>query len=255
VVAPVRGSFLKGGGTRRQSPADTPTPTQTSQAGEKEVGNAIRSGQAGSRSEPSLSASGHLPPLEAEVTLDLLERVQHGDNDALEALFIRCMPTLRRWASGRLPTSAQGGQDAIDIVQDTLLSSLRHLQHFDARHHGALQAYLRQAVMNRIRDQIGRRDRGPDRVDVLDNLVDQGPSPLAIAIGEQNQALYEQALQRLRPADREAIINRLELQYSYEDLAVALDKPSAAAARTAVMRALKRLVEELRELARQETDS
>jgi RNA polymerase sigma-70 factor (ECF subfamily) len=196
-----------------------------------------------------VSVSRHLPPLDPETTLDLLERVQHGDNEALEALFMRCLPPLRRWAHGRLPPSARGVQDTVDLVQDTLLASLRHLKHFDARHHGALQAYLRQAVMNRIRDLVRQRERRPNRVEMPDALADERPSPLAAAIGAQNQALYEEALERLRPADREAIINRLELQYSYEELAVLLDKPSPAAARMAVMRAMKRLIEELTRLS------
>jgi DNA-directed RNA polymerase specialized sigma24 family protein len=82
-------------------------------------------------------------------------------------------------------------------------------------------------------------------------VVDEAPSPLALAIGAENQALYERALKRLRPADREAIVNRLELQYSYEELAVLLDKPSPAAARVAVMRAMKRLAEEMGRADRQ----
>ena len=36
----------------------------------------------------------------AEV-FDLVERVKKGDGDALNRLFVRFMPALRRWASGR----------------------------------------------------------------------------------------------------------------------------------------------------------
>jgi DNA-directed RNA polymerase specialized sigma24 family protein len=36
------------------------------------------------------------------------------------------------------------------------------------------------------------------------------------------------------------------LQYSYEELAIVLDKPTAAAARVAVTRAMKRLAAEMR---------
>jgi DNA-directed RNA polymerase specialized sigma24 family protein len=67
----------------------------------------------------------------------------------------------------------------------------------------------------------------------------------SIAIGRQGVERYERALQRLRPADREAIIGRLELQHEYRDLAVILGKPNANAARVAVTRALARLMEEL----------
>jgi RNA polymerase sigma factor (sigma-70 family) len=180
-----------------------------------------------------------LPPLDAEVTLDLLERVRDGHEEALEALFVRCVPALRRWAHGRLPHAARGMQDTADLVQETVLSTLRQRRAFDARHQGALQAHLRQALMDRI------RDRRPDRAE-LSGTGDQAPSPLVAAIGHDNQERYEQALARLRAADREALINRLELQYSYEELAVALDKPTPLAARTAVMRAMRRLIEEIR---------
>ena len=46
----------------------------------------------------------------------------------------------------------------------------------------------------------------------------------------------------LRPIDREAIIARVELGFTYEEVAAALGKPSANAARMAVERALVRLV-------------
>ena len=206
----------------------------------------LRHGTQPQLSETQTLNSSRVPPLDPEVTLELLERVRHGDDGALEALFIRCMPALRRWARGRLPLSARGMHDTVDIVQDTLLSALRQLKDFDARHQGALQAYLRQAVMNRIRDLVRQRDRRPVRAEMPDALVDDAPSPLALAIGAENQTKYEEALKRLRPADREAIINRLELQHSYEELAILLDKPSPDAARVAVMRAMKRLAEEMR---------
>jgi RNA polymerase sigma-70 factor (ECF subfamily) len=184
--------------------------------------------------------------LPAEATLDLLDRIRNGDADALDDLLQRCIPALRRWAHGRLPSSARGMQDTNDLVQDTVIKVLRHLNSFDARHQGALLAYLRQAVMNRIRDVIRHKVRRPDQTELTDRILDERTTPLEYAIGAENLARYEAALERLRPADREAIVNRLELQYSYEELAVALDKPSAAAARMAVMRAMKHLAEEMR---------
>jgi RNA polymerase sigma-70 factor (ECF subfamily) len=57
---------------------------------------------------------------------------------------------------------------------------------------------------------------------------------------------YENALTRLRPAEREAIIARVEMGYTYEELADALGKPSPEAARKAAERALVRLAEEMK---------
>jgi len=57
---------------------------------------------------------------------------------------------------------------------------------------------------------------------------------------------YERALDRLKPEEREAIIGRVELGYSYEELAVTLDKPTADAARKTAQRALVRLAGEMK---------
>lgn len=186
-------------------------------------------------------------PNPLESTLELLARVRRGDRDALERLFARCLPPLRRWARGRLPSAARGALDTQDLVQDTILNSLRRLDHFESRHEGALQAYLRQAVLNRIRDEARKFSRRPAAAELTDSQPSESASPLDIAIGRQGVERYEAALQRLRPADREAIIGRLELQYDYQELATILGKPNANAARVAVTRALARLMEQFDE--------
>ena len=56
---------------------------------------------------------------------------------------------------------------------------------------------------------------------------------------------YEAALQKLRPRDREAIVARVERQQSYEEIAAALGKGNANAARVAVTREIARLVEQM----------
>jgi RNA polymerase sigma-70 factor (ECF subfamily) len=186
------------------------------------------------------------PLLTPEATVDLLEQVKHGDHAALDKLLERCIPPLRRWARGRLPQSARGMQDTADLVQDAVFSAMRRLEAFEARHQGALQAYLRLAVMNRIRDAVRQRQRRPQQTEFPEALEDNGASPLAQAIGAENLRRYDEAILRLRPEDREAIIGRLEMQYSYEELTLVLNKPTAAAARMTVTRAMKRLADELR---------
>ena len=186
---------------------------------------------------------GHPAQEPLESTLELLTRARDGDSQALDALFSRCLPPLRRWARGRLPAAARGALDTQDLVQDTILNSRRRLDQFESRHEGALQAYLRQAVMNRIRDEARRVVRRPAPAELSDSQPAEQASPLDIAIGRQGVERYEAAMAKLRPADREAIIGRVELQHSYQDLAVILGKPNANAARVAVTRALARLVD------------
>jgi len=181
----------------------------------------------------------------SESSLDLLERARAGDASALDALMARHLPRLRRWASGRLPRWARDVADTQDLVQDTLLQTFKRIDRFEVRGDGALQAYLRQGVLNRIRDEHRRAGRRPPTSNLDSQLPDSGASPLEVAIGSQAVERYEGALQRLRAEDREAIIARIEMGFTHEELATLLGKPSANAARMALDRALVRLAAEM----------
>jgi RNA polymerase sigma-70 factor (ECF subfamily) len=178
-------------------------------------------------------------------TADLLQRARLGDAEAINQLFARYLPTLRRWARGRLPQWTRDLRDTDDLVQETLVQTLKHLGTFEPRHEGALQAYLRQALVNRVRDEVRRTGRHGVRGPIDDDHEAPGPSPLEEAIGQEALARYEIALARLRPEEREVIIARVELGQSYQQIAVAHGKASADAARMAVTRALVRLAGEM----------
>jgi RNA polymerase sigma factor (sigma-70 family) len=178
-------------------------------------------------------------------TLDLLERARAGNDAAWEVVFRRCVRGLRRFAVGRLPAQCRGMNDTEDLVQETVIRALNHLDRFEFRHEGALLAYLRQALLNRIVDEVRKTARRPVPVALTDDQIDRSASPLEIAIGRQNVERYEAALARLRPRDREAIVLRLEQQIEYADLAMQLGMPSPNAARVAVKRALYRLAHQM----------
>jgi RNA polymerase sigma-70 factor (ECF subfamily) len=193
------------------------------------------------RSRPDASRSG-----EAESTFQLIERVRAGDQQALERLFALHLKPLQRWAGGRLPKWARDLADTDDLVQDTLLQTFKRIEDFEPRRVGALQAYLRQAVLNRIRNELRRKGREPHATDFDGIDVESGESPLETAIGREAVERYEAALARLTADEREAIIARVEMGYSYEELAEALGKPTPDAARKAARRALVRLAEEMK---------
>jgi RNA polymerase sigma-70 factor (ECF subfamily) len=179
----------------------------------------------------------------ADGTAHLLTRARGGDAEALDVLFARHLPNLRRWARGRLPRWARDMADTTDLVQDTLLQVFKRIDGFEARGAGALQAYLRQALMNRIRNEFRRASRQADRTSLDPDFVDDGTSPVEAAIGREAMERYEAALGRLSSIDREAVVCRIELGMSHEEIAEALGKPSAGAARVAVSRALVKLAE------------
>jgi RNA polymerase sigma-70 factor (ECF subfamily) len=179
-------------------------------------------------------------------TIRLLALARSGDDEALERLLGRYLGPLRRWAAGRLPRWARDIADTQDLVQDTLLHTFRNIDGFEARHEGALYAYLRQALLNRIRNELRRAGRHAPN-GVLDSQAEaQGPSPLEAAIGREQSDRYERALANLRREDREILIARVELGCSYEEIAATFGRPSIAAARKAAQRALLRLAAEMK---------
>jgi len=185
------------------------------------------------------------PQGDVESTFHLIGRFRQGDRLALDQLFERHLPRLQQWAKGRLPRWARDSADTQDLVQETLLQTFKRLDVFEPEREGALQAYLRQAVMNRIRDEIRRSTRKPAHVELEGTEIDKRRSPLEEAVGIEEIERYEAALGRLRPEEREVIILRVELGYTYEEVARMLEKPTADAAHKATKRALVRLAEEM----------
>ena len=183
----------------------------------------------------------HVVSSELESTFLLIEQIRAGDKSALDRLLRRFLPLLTRWASGRLPRGVRDLSDTEDLVQETIISALRHIDHIEIRGEGALQAYLRRAVLNRIRDELRRHGRRGLAETLDENLRAKEDSPLEIAIGNEALERYEAALSRLSAGDREAVIARIELGQTYAEIASALGKPSTEAARMAVNRALARL--------------
>lgn len=178
-----------------------------------------------------------------ESTRVLLGRAREGDAAALEQLFDRYLPALRRWAKGRLPVWAREVVETDDLVQDTLLRTLERVDQFEPEHSGAFQGYVRQALLNRIRNEIRRQGRRPPRESSLGDPPDPSGSPVEKAIGRQALRRYEEALPKLLPLEREALLARLELGLTYEEVAAITGQPSPDAARMAVSRAVTRLAQ------------
>jgi RNA polymerase sigma-70 factor, ECF subfamily len=181
--------------------------------------------------------------LSSETTMALLARARDGDQLALDAIAARLLPRLRRWAAGRLPAWARDLAETDDLVQETVASVLGRVQEFNPNHEAALTVYLREALANRLRNEIRRAVRHPPAggLDLAGEQPSRLPSPLEAAISQQALERYESALARLTPEEREAIVGRLELHYTYQELADAWGNLSADAARKRVERAIDRL--------------
>jgi RNA polymerase sigma-70 factor (ECF subfamily) len=180
-----------------------------------------------------------------ESTATLLVQAREGDAAARERLIGRYLPILRRWARGRLPGYARDALDTDDLVQVTLIRALASLDRFEPRREGAFLAYLRQILLNALRVEIRRAAVRPGRAELGPDLVAFAPSPVEEAIGKERLASYEAALASLEERQQEAVILRLEMGFSHQQVAEAIGCGSSDAARMVVSRAVARLAERI----------
>ena len=184
----------------------------------------------------------HIDPLLSdEPTIELVIRAREGDRMAVEALLQRCLPSLKRWAHGRLPAGARGSLDTGDLVQEAALHALQRLDVFEPRHVGAMQAYLRMSVINRIRDEVRRVTRHPAAEELPPEHPADSTSPLEAAIQTESYERYRAALELLKHRDREMVVARVEAQWSLSEIAQRFGLRTVDAARMAVSRAIRRL--------------
>lgn len=182
---------------------------------------------------------------DGQETVELLNQLRAGHRSALDVLMGRHLTGLRRWARGRLPAWARRTAETADLVQDVLLRALGRIENIEVRGKGALEAYLRRAIQNRIRDEIRTFARRPTtEVESLD-LPAAGPSPYDQAVSEEDWRRYRQALANLTDGEQAIVVGALELGYNHEQLAVATGRPSRDSARVALHRALRRLADEM----------
>ena len=184
--------------------------------------------------------------LSDEPTLELVVRARTGDRSAVEALLERCLPPLKRWAHGRLPAVARGRMDTGDLVQEVALHVLGNLDTFEPRHVGAMQAYLRQSVLNRIRDEVRRIARHPTPTELPPDMPSEEPSPLERAVEAEAVSRYHDWLATLGTRDRQLVVARIEAQWTHDEIARHFSMPTPDAARMAVSRALRRLLDSLK---------
>ncbi len=188
--------------------------------------------------------------LSDQPTVELIIRARGGDSAAIDAILQRCLPSLKRWAHGRLPPAARGHLDTGDLVQDAAMNAIARLDTFEPRHVGAMQAYLRQSVINRIRDEMRRVVRRPVNVELPVDLSSDEPSPEEQAIHEQTYTRYRAAMNGLKPRERELVIARVEAQWTTPEIAEHFGFNTVDGARMAVNRAMLRLAVEMKSQAR-----
>jgi RNA polymerase sigma-70 factor (ECF subfamily) len=182
---------------------------------------------------------------DAAATVELVARARGGDQTAWEVLMRRYRGPLERFARNRLARRPHRLADTDDVVQDVTINVFRRLHRIELRFPGALLAYLRRSVSNRVADEHRRAIRQGPTATLDENLPDAHQSPLDVTLDRDKMRVYRAALLTLGADDRLAIVMRLERGESYDEIAVRLGKPTPNAARVAVARAMFKLAKHM----------
>ena len=152
----------------------------------------------------------------------LVRRARAGDCSAREELFDRHRGESYRYAFRLLGHE----QDALDVVQESMLKAFSGLRDFDGR--SGFRTWLLRIVTNTAYDWGRRRKRRPsgrggDETTGPEPAVDEDPSRRLIQ--QDLRKKLDQALNRLSSTLRETFILFAELGMSYNEIAETQDVP------------------------------
>ncbi len=170
---------------------------------------------------------------------ELLAAARRGDAVAAEALFSSLYGPLDRYLSGRLPREVRALWETGDFVQEVCVRAWSGMASFDRDSPAAFWGYLRTIARNLAVDvcRVELRRRHELRAEA-EHPSPADPNGRDIVESLARQELYERALGSLDERMRAALLLRIELNASYEEVAAELGVPSAEAARKALRRAL-----------------
>ena len=176
-------------------------------------------------------------------TVDLVRRAQGGDKEALDRLFSRYYPRVRKVVRLRLGADLRGVLESGDILQETFSQAVQALENFEMYAESSFINWLSRIAQRKILEAASfhaRNKRDRKRLQSIEptgstagpaEIAGAGESPSQDVAGlEENQRL-EACIADLPEAHRESIILRDICGYGFEQLAKETGRPSADAAR------------------------
>jgi RNA polymerase sigma-70 factor (ECF subfamily) len=205
------------------------------------------------RSLPSPHSRSDLPQ-DLGRSVELAQRASRGDGQALNDLLARYRERVYRLAHIRLRAELRKVVDSEEIVQRTLIVAARKMAGFEVRSHAAIINWLSKIVHNQVRDAADQARAAPDLLPIHSETgashppvpIDKGPELGDELCWAELQELYDACVARLPDDMRDAILLRDAASASWEEVALELGRPGAAAARELHRRATVRLRELLR---------
>lgn len=198
-------------------------------------------------------------------TVDLLDRIGAGEQEAFNRLFARHEGWLKRLVELRLDDRIRARLDASDVVQETQLEAFRRLKGFLKQPPMPFRLWLRKTLEDRLR-MAERRHLGAMRRSVRRELAMPEPSSSADGRGPGQRQIagadptpsqqfarnelssqVRQAIAALEAIDREILLMRSLEGLSYGEVSYILEIDEAAARKRhgrALLRLHARLAEQ-----------
>ena len=190
-------------------------------------------------------------------SLELVRRFQAGSREALGTLFLHYEPRLLRIIRAKMRPWLRERVEPEDVLQETLLTATEKAPTSVFDSHAGILRWLSQIAQNRILDKVAyfraqRRDSareirpgGPhdDEAPTPEPQTPSLDSPSQVLQRRELEALVDEHVQALEPAAfREAILQRDYYEASWEEVAQAIGRETAGAAREVHRRAHVKLL-------------
>lgn len=190
--------------------------------------------------------------MERAETAELLDRARGGSPEALNFLYERCAGRLLAYIRLRLGRDMRSRLESRDILQNTLLKSLTHLQDLQGTETRSLMAWLARIAEHEIRDRADyyARQRRDAAREVEADETHLPPaltrSALSRLILDERAERLEAALESLSADHREVILLRKFHELPFSEIGRRMGK-SEDAARMLLARAMTALTMKLAE--------
>lgn len=185
-------------------------------------------------------------PNPQDSTVILIRYICGGDARASEILCARYLPILKKWAHGRLPKKVRSLSETDDLVQTTFMRTLRNVGELRLQHPGSFLTYLRNVLLNQIRDELRVSRVDPQERLAHIELEDLEVADLSNEIPYDDLEAYEKALAQLPKRQQELVVMRLEFGLSYQEIADEIGR-NPDAARMMISRAIVAMSQMIRD--------
>ncbi|MBD3335680.1 MAG: sigma-70 family RNA polymerase sigma factor [Candidatus Eisenbacteria bacterium] len=166
-------------------------------------------------------------------SLALVRRIQDGDADAWDSLYLRYRDRLLLSIRCRLGPHLRSRLESEDILHSVFKDVLNDLDRFEPRGPSSLNHYLHTCVLNKIRTKADyyTAQKRAGEVPLSDSLCARIPNPSAVSPRYSDASRFERlewALNRLPESMREVVILRRVEELSNQETAQLLGKTPEA---------------------------